>query len=906
MSLDTKYRPRNFDDVLGQDGIITILRRYIVTGRSLHQSYLFAGPFGSGKCVVGDTLVSTDRGLVPIRNLMGPNLIDPIDVGVRQEGGVNGKAAFTYRGGVKDTVRIQTRRGYVLEGTPNHRIRVMHPDGTVGWECLGNIQDGSVSCIVQNGFFGSGADLSGFHYDAPKGGNNQFTSILWDSPGTLTPEWGRLIGYLIGDGSCKDTQAISISCAEHDVKMDQLSLLKTLTGSAHETPDKRSASGLSNLRSSRKQVRMFLAYAGVGYHGAVDKEIPWAILASPKKVVAEFLRGYFESDGYVSDSSLSATTKSVRLSEQLQVMLLQFGIPSRRTFKKHPKYGGHWTVTLMAKGWHIFARDIGFVSARKSALLLNLVSSDRSHGLKRKLTNVREVIPFQKSWVQRFYQGLPKDLHSNRTDQLFQCRYGKNQCTTRQVASIANDYRDYDPDNHFCDLVSYDYLYDPVVQIKYGQAEVFDLNVPEGEMFAANGFMNHNTTLGRIMARALMCESPKANGDPCDACPSCVSILETGNSMDFIEVDAATNSGKADVQKITEEIQYSTFAGRRRIYLFDEAHQLSRDALDALLKPLEENIPGTQEKRLVCIFCTTEPEKMKATIFSRCAPTFVIQPVVPSDIAKRLAYVCDQEGFEYDMDMLQVIAEMTECHIRDALKSVEGVSMLGKLDRENVAKYLKLDMNLMFIDTLENLGKDLGKAIGFAKEAMLRSSPATCYEKLASLSMMAYQVGIGALKAPSYIESGRFERLFASQQHSLIGFASRFSSRVGRPTESMLLCDLGALHYGGSAIGNAQIVMVQNSPSTNSMVPATVNRPGQVMGKVIPSPNGVAIQKADVRPNPKAIGGYQPPPLEHLNGVKGSTSEMEPAMFGFLLAMQIAQYEGMPSGPTGRSDMGGH
>ena len=187
----------------------------------------------------------------------------------------------------------------------------------------------------------------------------------------------------------------------------------------------------------------------------------------------------------------------------------------------------------------------------------------------------------------------------------------------------------------------------------------------------AGAWGSGKTTLGRIMARSLMCQSPTVEGDPCDACPSCTSILETGASMDFVEVDAATNSGKADVQKITEEIQYSTYAGRRRIYLFDEAHQLSKDALDALLKPLEEVIPGTQEKRLVCIFCTTEPEKMKATIFSRCAPTFVIQPVAPPQIAKRLAWVCEQEGFEYDLDMLQIIAELTECHIRDALKAVD-------------------------------------------------------------------------------------------------------------------------------------------------------------------------------------------------------------------------------------------
>jgi DNA polymerase III gamma/tau subunit len=387
-----------------------------------------------------------------------------------------------------------------------------------------------------------------------------------------------------------------------------------------------------------------------------------------------------------------------------------------------------------------------------------------------------------------------------------------------------------------------------------------------------------------------------------------VSILETGNSMDFIEVDAATNSGKADVQKITEEIQYSTFAGRRRIYLFDEAHQLSKDALDCLLKPLEENVPGTQEKRLVCIFCTTEPEKMKATIFSRCAPTFVIQPVVPADIAKRLAYVCDQEGFEYDLDMLQVIAEMTECHIRDALKSVEGVSMLGKLDRDNVSKYLKLDMNLMFIDTLENLGKDLPKAIGYAKEAMLRSSPATCYEKLATMAMMAYQVGLGALKAPSYIEAGRLEALYAAQQQNLIGFASRFSSRLGRPTEAMLLCDLGTLHHGGASVGNAQIIVVQNQAAPlnhHAENPPRIEHPDKSGGKVIvPPPIAANGRKAEVRPNPKAVGGYSPQPPMQVVGPKGQVVEIDSSMFSFLLAMQVAQYEGTSSGPTGRSDLG--
>ena len=408
------------------------------------------------------------------------------------------------------------------------------------------------------------------------------------------------------------------------------------------------------------------------------------------------------------------------------------------------------------------------------------------------------------------------------------------------------------------------------------------------------------------MARALMCESPTDSGDPCDKCDSCTSILNTGTSMDFIEVDAATNSGKADVQKITEEIQYSTFAGRRRVYLFDEAHQLSKDALDALLKPLEENIPGTQEKRLVCIFCTTEPEKMKATIFSRCAPTFVVQPVEPSAIANRLAYICDNEGFEYDVNMLKVIAEITECHIRDAIKAIEGVSMAGPLNRENVSKYLRLDMNLLIVDAIDNIGRDLPLAMSCAKSAMLMSSPATCYEKMAYMAMLAYQVGIGSMKPPSYIERSKLESVFGTHGHNLIGFASKFSSRPGRPNESMMMCDLGVLHYGEFQNGTPvqpqrvqQVQQVQRLPTPAPPVQQSSYVPDS-QPKPVVSTNG---KKADVRVNPKAVNGYS-------HGVMGGdlpkdtrVPEVDNDTFSYLLALQISQYEGS-SGPTGRSDVG--
>ena len=90
------------------------------------------------------------------------------------------------------------------------------------------------------------------------------------------------------------------------------------------------------------------------------------------------------------------------------------------------------------------------------------------------------------------------------------------------------------------------------------------------------------TTLGRILARSLLCESP-VDGAPCDQCDSCVTFLNGDSHECFEELDAATKSGKADLSRIIEDLQYSTVSGKRRIYLFDESHRLSKQALDALL-----------------------------------------------------------------------------------------------------------------------------------------------------------------------------------------------------------------------------------------------------------------------------------------------------------------------------------
>lgn len=303
----------------------------------------------------------------------------------------------------------------------------------------------------------------------------------------------------------------------------------------------------------------------------------------------------------------------------------------------------------------------------------------------------------------------------------------------------------------------------------------------------AGPFGSGKTTLGRILARALLCENPQ-EGEPCDKCSSCEGLLKGGSDA-FIEVDAATNSGKADVKKILEEIDYNAFSGRRKLYLFDESHQLSKDALDALLKPMEDNRKGSDEKRLVVIFCTTEPEKMRATVLSRCAPAFIIHHVDSEDIADRLAWVCDEEGFEYEREALVLIADFTEGHIRDALKAIEGVSASNakKVTLEAVRSYLHVDRNDLICKLLVSGGSDL---LSISDEVLATTPVGVAFDRLLSATMYAISLGMGAGAPPPYWNKETLSRAWAEKGSGLIELAEALSSKPRRATEALFKCEL--------------------------------------------------------------------------------------------------------------------
>lgn len=417
------------------------------------------------------------------------------------------------------------------------------------------------------------------------------------------------------------------------------------------------------------------------------------------------------------------------------------------------------------------------------------------------------------------------------------------------------------------------------------------------------------TTMGRILARALLCEEP-VDGDPCDKCVSCASILERGTSECFTEFDAATNSGKDDIRSIVETLNYDTFSGKRRIYLMDEAHRLSKDALDALLKPMEDTVRGSEDKMLVCIFCTTEPERMRSTIFSRCAPAFVIRRVPPERIADRLAFVCDREGIPYDREALVLIAEATECHIRDGLKSLEGVSMLGGATVDNVRSYLRLNVNAQYLDILLNLGTDLPKVLDLCEQVMQSVSPATAYERMAEAAMLAYRVSMNAARPPSYWSKETLNEVARRHGDHLVGFADTFAARPGNPVAATLSCDLAVLHHNraGSWAAKPRTVAGPSptpvaptapvnappttpAPPTSSTTTSTEHprNPGTVPVEARPTPPPATayVNEGGVYIDPRAVGRRS---LDNVGRSNGTMPPMEPAEFSSALSRLVREF----------------
>lgn len=238
----------------------------------------------SGKCVLGDTLVLTDRGIFPIEKLGdkdGPE-VQNLDIGVAQKGSKRSRSKYFYNGGVKPTRTLTTGNGYVLGGTDNHRIKVLSDDGLIEWRYLADVK------IDDRVVLHKATDLWASDY--------QYVGQT-----KVDTRWGRLLGYLVG-GSVGP------------VWDDFIGLYDDLLGSLEYT-----------------EADAILTSLGINLTG-IQKNIPWVVMQSPKDVVEAFIQGLFD----IQDSRSELVFVNKRIAQEVQILLLNMGFVSKLHAKNYP------------------------------------------------------------------------------------------------------------------------------------------------------------------------------------------------------------------------------------------------------------------------------------------------------------------------------------------------------------------------------------------------------------------------------------------------------------------------------------------------------------------------------------------------------------------------------------------
>src|ERR1700756_4915021 len=178
------------------------------------------------------------------------------------------------------------------------------------------------------------------------------------------------------------------------------------------------------------------------------------------------------------------------------------------------------------------------------------------------------------------------------------------------------------------------------------------------------------TTIARILAKSLNCETAGVSSNPCGICAACREIDE-GRFVDLIEVDAASRTKVDDTRELLDNVQYTPARGRFKVYLIDEVHMLSAHSFNALLKTLEEPPPHVK-----FLLATTDPQKLPLTVLSRCLQ-FNLKRLPAAEIAAHMRHILDQEAIAYDAAGLRLVAQAGDGSMRDALSLLDQLIAFG-------------------------------------------------------------------------------------------------------------------------------------------------------------------------------------------------------------------------------------
>jgi intein/homing endonuclease len=437
--------------------------------------FILTGGIGIGKCQFGTTLLFTDSGVLTIEELYkNKNKINK----VKAETGVFEVEDY-HDEGETETRTITTKLGYEDQGRPNHRLRVFQ-NNSVEWKQLEDINVKDTMVLVRK--------------------NN-----LWGTnPYNISTSLAEIFGCIVGDGCIKPISTVELTFGpdapeqEYQQKMVNLLEEENLNPKVHKYFR---ADTLQTVhRVSINSRRLVALWDSWGLKGkSWEKIVPLAIRMGTKEVVAAFIRGLFDTDGtvYEKGNAVEFTTCSTKLAEQIQILFLNFGIRSSRTFKAND-FRGAWTVRLIGRdSKEIFAKEIGFSHPKKAARLKALLEKEATTWRH----NDNEIIPV--SWeevakVRDSVRGKGLNLKHNRN--MFVCvkTKGKQAFTYKALDKIVESFGEQHLTPILLKIYKERYVFDAVVKKEFSTGHCYDITVKGDPSYISNGFISHNTRIAII------------------------------------------------------------------------------------------------------------------------------------------------------------------------------------------------------------------------------------------------------------------------------------------------------------------------------------------------------------------------------------------------------------------------
>jgi DNA polymerase-3 subunit gamma/tau len=387
------------------------------------------------------------------------------------------------------------------------------------------------------------------------------------------------------------------------------------------------------------------------------------------------------------------------------------------------------------------------------------------------------------------------------------------------------------------------------------------------------------TTVSRILAKSLNCTGPDGTGGvtahPCGVCQACTEI-DADRYIDYIEMDAASHGGKDEIRDLIERAAYKPSVARYKVFMIDEAHQLTKDAFNALLKTLEE-----PPDYLKFVLATTDPEKMLPTVLSRCLQ-FNLRPMAPETVAAHLQQVLAAEGVAADAGSVRLLSRAARGSMRDALSltdqaiafgagtlAEEGVrAMLGTVDRSHAAALVQA-----------LAGRD-GAAVLATVDALRGqglSAAGTLEEMAALLQQMAVEQAVpgalddsdpdtaGARQLAAELPSDETQLLYSIVVHGraeLSLLSDEYAALTMVLLRLLAFAPTGAAPtVAGAARAASLVATPREARSTAPARPVVVPRPLPVVPLPLPpAPAAQPVQRFTPPVPAPALSAYEPPP----------------------------------------------